>query len=89
MLWSKTLNPDENLCIHKDYITKVSPESKACLKDALDFLGIEIDVVENYRDAIEKLTSKNENGKCPYYACWIINGPHIKIYQMVQKKHFC
>ena len=39
------------------------------------FLGIAIDVVENYRDAIEKLTSKNENGKCPYYACWIINGP--------------
>jgi hypothetical protein len=75
MLWSKTLNPDENECIHKDYITKVSPESKACLKDALDFLGIIIDVVENYRDAITKLTSKNENGKCPYYACWIINGP--------------
>ena len=75
MLWSKTLNPDENQCIHKDYITKVSPESKACLKDALDFLGIIIDVVENYRDAITKLTSKNENGKCPYYACWIINGP--------------
>ena len=75
MLWSKTLNPDENECIHKDYITEVSPESKACLKDALDYLGIIIDIVENYRDAIEKLTSKTENGKCPYYACWIINGP--------------
>ena len=75
MLWSKTLNPDENQCIHKDYITKVSPQSKACLKDALDHLGIIIDVVENYRDGITKLTSKNENGKCPYYACWIINGP--------------
>ena len=75
MLWSKTLNSDENQCIHKDYITKVSPESKACLKDALDFLGITIDIVENYRDAITKLTSKNENGKCPYYSCWIINGP--------------
>ena len=75
MLWSKTLNSDENESIHKDYLTKPSPKSEACLKDALDFLGIEIDVVENYRDAIEKLTSKNENGKCPYYACWIINGP--------------
>ena len=75
MLWSKTLNPDENQCIHKDYITKVSPESKACLKDALDHLGVIIDVVENYRDAITRLTSKNQNGKCPYYACWIINGP--------------
>ena len=75
MLWSKTLNPDENQCIHKDYLTKVSPQSEACLKDALDFLGITIDVVENYRDAITQLTTKNENGKCPYYACWIINGP--------------
>jgi hypothetical protein len=75
MLWSKTLNPDENECIHKDDIKKVSPESKACLKDALDFLGIIIDVVENYRDEIEKLTRKNENSKCSYYACWIINGP--------------
>jgi hypothetical protein len=75
MLWSKTLNPDENQCIHKDYITKVSPESEACLKDALDHLGIIIDIVENYRNAIEKITSKTANGKCPYYAVWIINGP--------------
>ena len=75
MLWSKTLNKEENQCIHKDYITKPSPESKACLKDALDHLGIIIEVVENYRAAIEKLTSKDQNGKCPYYACWIINGP--------------
>ena len=32
MLWSKTLNPDENRSVHKDYITQVSPDSKACLK---------------------------------------------------------
>ena len=75
MLWSINLNPDkENECIHKDYLTKVSPESEACLQDALDFLGLTIEIVENYRDAITKLTSKTENGKCPYYACWIING---------------
>ena len=78
MLWSKTLNSNENQCIHKDYLSKVSPESKACLKDALDYLGINIDVVENYRDAIAKLIIKNENDKCPYYACWIINGPPIE-----------
>jgi hypothetical protein len=75
MLWSKTLNPDENESVHKDYLTRVSPESEACLKDALDHLGIIIDIVENYRNAIEKITNKNENGKCPYYAVWIINGP--------------
>jgi len=75
MLWSKTLNPDENESVHKDYLTKVSPESEACLKDAFDHLGIIIDIVENYRNAIEKITSKNDQGKCPYYAVWIINGP--------------
>ena len=75
MLWSKTLNSDENECIHKDYLTKPSPESEACLKDALDFLGITMDIVENYRDSIERITSKTDNGKCPYYAVWIINGP--------------
>ena len=73
MLWSKTLNPDENESIHKDYLTKVSPQSEACLKDALDHLGIIIDIVENYRNAIEKITSKNDKGKCPYYAVWVIN----------------
>ena len=75
MLWSKTMNKEENECVHKDYLTTVSPQSKACLKDALDHLGIIIDIVENYRNAIEKITSKNEKGKCPYYAIWIINGP--------------
>ena len=74
-IWSITLNPKENKCVHKDYLIKVSPESKACLKDALDHLGIIIDIVENYRDAIEKITSKDDNGKCPYYAVWTINGP--------------
>ena len=64
MLWSKTLNSDENECIHKDYLTKPSPESEACLKDALDFLGITMDIIENYRDAIERITSKTNNGKC-------------------------
>jgi hypothetical protein len=44
-------------------------------KDCLVYYGIEIDIVENYREAIEKITSKNEDGKCPYYAVWIINGP--------------
>ena len=40
----------------------------------MDHLGIIIDIVENYRDAIERITSKTDDGKCPYYAVWIING---------------
>ena len=75
MLYSKELNPEESEYIHKDYLLKNIPKNDSCLKDCLDYYGINIDIVENYRDAIEKITSKNEKGKCPYYAVWIINGP--------------
>ena len=30
--------------------------------------------MDNYEDAINEIT-KEENGKCPYYACWILNNP--------------
>ena len=75
MLYSRNLNPEENPYIHKDYLLNSIPQSDTCLKDCLDHFGIIVDIVENYRDAIEKITSKNENKKCPYYAVWIINGP--------------
>ena len=74
MLYSKELNPEENEYIHKDYLLNNIPKNDSCLKDCLDYYGINIDIVENYRDAIEKITYKNEKGKCPYYAVWIING---------------
>ena len=75
MLYSKELNQEENEYIDKDYLLKNIPKNDSCLKDCLDYYGINIDIVENYRDAIEKITCKNEKGKCPYYAVWIINGP--------------
>ena len=75
MLWSKELDPQENQYIHKNYLLITIPQNDSCLKDCLEYYGIEIDIVENYREAIEKITSKNEDGKCPYYAVWIINGP--------------
>ena len=79
MLWSNKLYGFENESIQKEYISKVSSESEFCLKDALDYLGITIDIVENYRSAIERITNTDENGKCPYYAIWIINGPPYDI----------
>lgn len=42
------------------------------INDAVSHFGIKIKTVNNYDDAINELT-KNENGKCPYYACWLIN----------------
>ena len=47
------------------------------IKDAASHYGIGIVTVDNYNDAINELT-KEENGKCPYYACWLINSNFIK-----------
>ena len=42
------------------------------VKEAVEHFGVTIVTIDNYNDAIEEL-KKNENGKCPYYACWLIN----------------
>ena len=42
------------------------------VNDAVTHFGIEIVAVDNYINAINELT-KDENGKCPYYSCWLIN----------------
>ena len=42
------------------------------VKEAVEHFGITIVSKDNYNDAIKEL-KKNENGKCPYYACWLIN----------------
>ena len=47
------------------------------VKDAVSHYGIDIVSVNNYNDAIKELT-KDENGKCPYYACWVINNDQIE-----------
>ena len=46
------------------------------VKEAVSHFGIEIIAVNNYEDAINELT-KNEKGKCPYYACWLLNNKEI------------
>ena len=51
-------------------------EENKTVKDAVSHFGIEIITVNNYLDAIKELT-KDENGKCPYYACWLLNSSSI------------
>ena len=46
------------------------------VKDAVCHFGFEIIAVNNYLDAIKELT-KDENGKCPYYAYWLLNSSSI------------
>lgn len=46
--------------------------SNKTVNDAVIHYGIKLIAVNNYEDAIKELT-KNENGYCPYYACWLLN----------------
>ena len=50
-------------------------EDNKTLKEAANHFGIGLVTVNNYDDAINEIT-KEENGKCPYYACWIINSDY-------------
>ena len=47
------------------------------VKEAVSHYGIDIVTVNNFSDAKNELT-KEENGKCPYYACWLINSDSTK-----------
>ena len=78
MLWDCTMSNSENYRVDPDYILSPSPGNKFCLKDAASFYGVEIKIVQNYKDAINEIT-KEEKGKCPYYSVWIICGPPYKI----------
>ena len=64
----------EDLC----NINKISYNNgNKTVKDAVSHFGIEITTVNNYGTAITELT-KPENGKFPYYACWVINSGNIE-----------
>ena len=47
------------------------------VKNAVSHFGIDITTVNNIEAAITELT-KSENGKCPYYACWVLNNDKIE-----------
>jgi hypothetical protein len=40
----------------------------------IDYYGIKCEVVKNYKDAIDRLTSRYNNKYCEYYACIIMSG---------------
>ena len=63
-----------------DYITPQrifkGKEGEECIKSSVDYYGIEIEVVQTYQDAIQKLT-KDNNGKCEYYACFVLTSNRV------------
>ena len=67
--WSKNIaGEDEDERVDPKYLLERHPKSKFCLKDALDFYGIELTVKCNYKDCIKLLQTGD------YYACWVISG---------------
>lgn len=67
--WSKRIAAkEEDERVDPKYLLERHPKSKFCLKDALDFYGIELTVKCNYKDCIKELQSGD------YYACWVISG---------------
>ena len=45
--------------------------SEACFNDAVSFLGITLENVKNYDEAIKKITTLTEDGKCQYFSIFL------------------
>lgn len=56
------------------------------MQSSIDYYGIQIDVATTYKEVIEKLT-KNNNGSCEYYSCWVLTSNHILDYSLHDKFH--
>ena len=69
MLYSCEMNEEEDNKLSYKNITEI-------LQTSIDYTGIEVEVVINYKDAIEKLTKEGtyKKGYCDYYACIILSG---------------
>ena len=63
-----------------DYITPQrifkGKEGEECFQSSVDYYGIEIEVAQTYQDVINKLT-KDNNGKCEYYACCVLTANYV------------
>ena len=76
MLYSYGMNEGEDPRLSYEYITKKSSEDSESIQSSIDYTGIKVEVVINYKDAIERLTREGtyKKGYCDYYACIIMSG---------------
>ena len=68
-------NLKENPKVNPKYL--LEPEcagEKAYVKKAVEFFGIDVVIVQNYKDAVKELTKQTQSGLCDYYATWVISG---------------
>ena len=88
MLWSHEMDSNESDSIDEKYISEPYNGAKSCIKEQLDYYGIEIKVVKNYIDGIKELTTEDENlkGKCKYFSAMVMNGLNLKYYQVKKMK---
>lgn len=59
-------------------VYKPPAAGQKCIKDAVNFFGIDIVVATTYSDAIRELKKQTVPGKCDYYSLWILSdrSPH-------------
>lgn len=74
MPYDANMNMKENPKLLQENLFKSNDPKHSCVKKAVEYYGIDLKVVQNYKDAINELTKKTKSGKCDYYAIWILSG---------------
>ena len=76
MPYSYGMNEGEDERLSYKYITMPKNNNLECIQSSIDYTGIKVDVVINYKDAINKLIRPGTYKKncCDYYACIIMSG---------------
>ena len=75
------MSKNESPFILPKYLLESYKQDNLCLKEAVDYYGVNFKIVLNYEDAINVNTKKNKEkeGFCDYYSVWIICGPPYEI----------
>ena len=90
MLWTWDMSTKENTRVDPMFLLEKPKDDEFCLKDALDYYGLDVKIVLNYREAIEEITKEGKIKKseksselescCEYYAVFVICGPPYKVF---------
>jgi hypothetical protein len=73
MPYTCEMNSKENKYLSDKYVY-LSVDNNECIQSSIYYYGIKCEVVKNYKDAIDRLTSRYNNKYCEYYACIIMSG---------------
>ena len=75
------INSKENDSLDEKYIYEPYNGARSWIKKQLDFYRIENKIIENYKDAIQELTSEDDNlkAKWKYFKAIVKNGPNYSV----------